>query len=128
MDGYLASVGLPTGNYWCSGFVHKKFRDCGKVMEPARQFAMALKWAEVNPVFHKGDLDGYVSGGRISEPGDVYTLNYGHGKGHVGIGEDEDEDFITGIEGNTNSGGSRNGDGVYRRVRDKETLWTVSRP
>jgi len=133
VDQYLASVGLVTGFYWCSAFVHAKFRECGRVMEPAREFAMALRWAKVNPVFKRGDLDKYWTGAsghqlqRISEDGDVFTLNHGGGKGHTGIIRGEDDYDIRTIEGNTNAGGSSNGDGVYLRIRDKETLWTVNR-
>lgn len=127
VDAYLKSVGLGTGFYYCAAFVHFMFRECGIIMKPEREFAMALRWATVNPVFRRGDLDGYVSGGRISEDGDVFTMNYGKGAGHTGIITGEGDDDIYSIEGNTNSGGSRNGDGVYRRIRDKETLWTVNR-
>lgn len=127
VDRYLASVGLGTGLYWCSAFVHERFRSCGVVMEPHREFASALRWSLVNPVFHKGDLDKYLSDQRISQDGDVFTLNHDGGQGHCRIITDEDDTDIYTVEGNTNSGGSRNGDGCYKRIRDKETLWTVNR-
>lgn len=51
--------------------------------------------------------------------GDVFCIDHGQGKGHCGIvvGLPADVDYIDTIEGNTNAGGSRNGDGVYRRTR-----------
>ena len=47
--------------------------------------------------------------------------------GHTGLVYDEDEAFIYTIEGNTGSGGSRDGDGVYRRKRLKKSVHCVSR-
>jgi len=121
VDEYLRSVKLGTGFYWCAAFAHAKHRECGIVLEPAREFASALRFSKENVVFRRGQETDTVGA-----PGYVYTMNYGKGKGHIGIEESEDEDFITGIEGNTNDGGSRNGNGVYRRVRDKQTIWTVN--
>lgn len=57
----------------------------------------------------------------MDEPavGDVFCIDHGQGKGHCGlvVGVPADSDLIETIEGNTNPGGSRNGDGVYRRTR-----------
>ena len=36
---------------------------------------------------------------------------------HVGLVEKSEGDWLVTIEGNTNGGGSRDGDGVYRRRR-----------
>jgi len=42
--------------------------------------------------------------------------------GHCGILERVQGDFVIGIEGNTNVAGSREGDGVYRRMRHKRSI------
>lgn len=42
---------------------------------------------------------------------------------HVGLVEELRGDFITSIEANTNAAGSRNGDGVYRKIRHKRTIY-----
>jgi hypothetical protein len=42
--------------------------------------------------------------------------------GHTGLVEKVSGDFAITIEGNTNNGGSRDGDGVYRRRRLLSTL------
>jgi hypothetical protein len=48
-------------------------------------------------------------------PGDVYVLDHGQGKGHVGIVETVDDlQVLTEISGNTNAVGSREGDRVAR--------------
>lgn len=134
VDQYLASVKINFPAYWCAAFVHWSHRQCGNVLEPAREFAMAARFARERVVFKKGDLDKYQTTRdghvlqRISTDGDVFTLYYANlGRpGHCGIIVGEDDDYVTTVEGNTGDGGSRNGDGVYRRMRDKETLWTVS--
>lgn len=131
---YLASTKLGPGYFWCAAFVHWSHRQCGNVLEPAREFAMAARFARENVIFRKGDLDKYQTSRdghelqRISSDGDIGTLYYTNlGRpGHCFIIVGEDDDFVITVEGNTSDGGSRNGDGVYRRMRDKETLWTVS--
>lgn len=42
--------------------------------------------------------------------------------GHCGIVEEVRNDWIFAIEGNTNLKGSREGDGVYRRIRHKRSI------
>lgn len=51
--------------------------------------------------------------------GQVFGIYYSNLKrvGHVGFIEKVDGGTITTIEGNTNGGGSREGDGVYRKIR-----------
>ena len=51
--------------------------------------------------------------------GSVFLIIGRNGKGHTGLVESVNwaRRTITTIEGNTNAGGSRNGDGVYRRTR-----------
>lgn len=125
---YLASTKLGPGFPWCAAFCHWTFRQCGTVLEPAREYAAAAKFAKVGAVFRKGELDRYISQQRISEDGDLFTLYYSSlGRvGHVGMIIGEDEDDVTTIEGNGSVSGSREGTTVVRRTRDKETLYTVN--
>lgn len=118
---YLASTRLGPGFYWCSSFVHWNFSQCGKTFEPAREFAAAARFGREHVVYKKGEVG-------ETKPGQVFTLYYANLKriGHVGIILKDDEDYLTTCEGNTGAGGSRNGDGVYRRVRSKETVYTVN--
>jgi hypothetical protein len=53
------------------------------------------------------------------KPGHVFGIYYTNLKrvGHVGFIEKIDGGSATTIEGNTNGGGSREGDGVYRKIR-----------
>jgi CHAP domain len=56
--------------------------------------------------------------------GSVFLIIGRNGKGHTGLVESINwaRRTITTIEGNTNAGGSRNGDGVYRRTRRIATI------
>lgn len=56
--------------------------------------------------------------------GSVFLIIGRNGKGHTGLVESINwaRRTITTIEGNTNAGGSRNGDGVYRRTRKISTI------
>ena len=69
-------------------------------------------------------------GGQEPLAGDVVTFYYST-LGRIGHGgffmkKDIDGYFVT-IEGNTNGGGSRDGDGVYKKKRDKEKVYAVTR-
>lgn len=125
VDEYLRSVKLGTGFYWCAAFVHAKHRECGIVLEPAREFASALRFSKENIVWKRGQKQ-VVPFVRLTKNGYVYTMNHGGGKGHIGFVCDEDEEDVTGYEGNTNNDGSRNGVGVFKRIRNKEVLWTMN--
>lgn len=47
---------------------------------------------------------------------------------HVGfIDAWPDGDYVITVEGNTNMAGSREGDGVYRKRRPKQSIYQVSR-
>ncbi|MEJ2883302.1 hypothetical protein [Pedobacter sp. GR22-6] len=46
--------------------------------------------------------------------------------GHVGLVEYVKGDYIHSIEANTNVIGSREGDGVYRKIRHRRTIYKYS--
>lgn len=63
-------------------------------------------------------VDNDWSYGKECIPGSIGLLQWGAGKGHAFIVESVDDDgTITTLEANTNSGGSSEGDGIYRRHR-----------
>lgn len=112
VDAYLASVGLGPGYSWCAAFVfwcfHKASVDAQDV-NPCPRTAGALHMRELADAAELRDTP---------EAGDVFVIDHGHGLGHVGFVESfkPDGTLVT-VEGNTNGGGSREGDGVYRRTR-----------
>lgn len=135
VEQYLASVKLGKGYPWCAAFLHWCFRQCGAILKPERDFAAAARFAQEHVVFRKGQLDQYQTGAdghalqRISQDGDVGTLFY-TGLGRVGhcfmiVGETDDD--LETVEGNTSEAGSREGTTVRKRLRDKETVWTINR-
>ena len=126
---YLGSVNLTHGFPWCAAFVYWCHKECDIAPLPARPFAAAAKWDE-KPVWRpegwSPQADPYTP---ISEDGDVGTLWYNNlGRiGHCFIIVDEDKDYVTTVEGNTGSGGEREGSGVFKRKRLKKSLHSVAR-
>jgi len=54
------------------------------------------------------------------QPGDLFIIDHGGGKGHMGIVESIsplNPDILQTIEANTNPTGGRDGDGIYARSR-----------
>jgi hypothetical protein len=45
---------------------------------------------------------------------------------HVGFIDSEDKNNYYTVEGNTNEAGSREGDGVYRKIRSKKSVYIIS--
>lgn len=119
---YLASVGLKKGYPWCSGFV-----------------AWSLNQAEIphrinawSPTAENRNNFVFRNSKFVTEPqsGDVFTIWYTKLKriGHTGFyHENQNESIIVTVEGNTNSQGSREGDGVYKKYRSLKTIHSISR-
>lgn len=107
----LASVGLAEGNPWCMAFVSY-----------AGHGVLGARW----PLPRTGSCDVALEAARahgltVTAParGDLFLIMKSRTDAtHVGFvtGVDADGRFRT-LEGNTNAGGGREGDGVYQRVR-----------
>jgi lysozyme family protein len=117
---YLRSVGLGSGFFWCVAFEYWCFQEA----------ATAL--GRTNPMIKTaGVLDHWNQAGRrniprittqeaqnnpsLIKPGMLFTIDVGKGFGHSGFVEGIVDGKLITIEGNTNTGGSRNGIGVFRR-------------
>lgn len=111
VDQYLLSVGLEPGQSWCAAFVHWCFARAADAMEmlnPCPRTGGVLKMWEQAP-----------DAARVEKPtrGAIIIMDHGHGHGHTGIVEAVNGGgLIETIEGNTNRGGSRNGDCVARHI------------
>lgn len=129
VEEYLSSVNLGKGYPWCAAFPHWAYRKNGRVLEPARRFAAAATWhPESRRVWER---DGWTpeEGEVLSKPGDhlaIYYSNLGR-IGHTAVIIEETEDYFRTVEGNTNSEGSREGNGVFIRKRLKRSTYCVSR-
>lgn len=119
---FLKSVGLGKGYSWCAAFVHYILDQCG-VNNTINAWS---------PTAHNPKNIIYSQGKKYSStrPGDVFTIwSYSKKRiGHTGfVHSPYCERFYTTIEGNTNDGGSFNGDGVYKRRRSFKQTYSISR-
>lgn len=126
---YLASCSLGEGYPWCAAFIHWCYRHAGYVAQPQREFAAARRWDERRIWKRDGWTPDAGEFRRISINSDLFTLYYASLRrvGHVGMIIDEDEKWVTTIEGNTGGDGEREGGGVYKRKRMKRTLHSICR-
>lgn len=119
---YLKSCGLGKGYSWCAAFVKWCFSQCG-IPTPGMNAWAATAQSSVLI---------YKNGKFLSEPqpADVFTIWSISAKrvSHTGFHDHRiNTSFYNTVEGNTNDGGSANGDGVYRRKRSYNQTHTLSR-
>jgi hypothetical protein len=110
----LASVGLKPGYAWCASFVSYVFSKAGVKAGPKFNRARVKSW--VDWAHREGRL--YYS---APKRGDLFAWINDDLTGHIGfvLSELDFAGEFRSLEGNTNSGGSREGDGVYKRTRAK---------
>ena len=109
VEAYLAYTGNKKGEPWCASFVSWVFGKAGYAA-PRSAWSPAL--------FPKERLVA------TAIPATVFGI-YFKAKGritHAGLVERKQGSWIYTIEGNTNLAGSREGDGVYRRLRHSRTI------
>lgn len=122
VEKYLRVTGLKKGNPWCAAYVAWCHTELNI---PNPESAWSPNWFRANLVYRRNVA-------RIkpfkSRPGQVFGLYYENKKrvAHIGLITGETLLHYTTIEGNTNGAGSNEGDGVYRKIRKKETIYMVS--
>jgi hypothetical protein len=122
----LATVGLGKGFPWCAAAVKYGLLNAGIVS--AKQInGMALSCENKKAFVYKSRtwLQQLIHG-------DVFTIYYARLKriGHTGFVDkiaNKQYGTVVTYEGNTNSGGSRDGDGFYVRIRQIASLHSISR-
>ena len=123
VDIYNKEVGVPLGSSWCGSFVGSNLTWQG-VENP--NSAWSPNYAQPKDIIWKAKRKNNIT----LKEGDVVTFYYSNlGRvGHTGfyVKTDNNGYFIT-IEGNTNNGGSREGDGVYKKKRDPNKVYAISR-
>jgi hypothetical protein len=123
VDEYLRSVGLdPTrGSYaWCASFVFFCFSRAAltvATVNPCVRTAGVMAHWRRAPAAARVAIDEVLATPGAIRPGTVFVVSHGEGKGHTGLVERVSGSSIHTIEGNTNRAGSREGDGVYRKIR-----------
>lgn len=96
---------------WVSYMLHLASQETGIVC-PLRKSSGALEFMRKNIAYHQED----------PQPGDIFVIDHGEGKGHVGLVEAVDLNVLHTLEANTNPTGGRDGDGIYARIRDKSAI------
>lgn len=106
VEKYLSSTGLGPGYAWCAAFVNWNLKQCG--IKGPRSAAWSPSWFTVERTNQADPL-----------PGDVFGIYFPAKQriAHVGFILIVEPNRYTTIEGNTNSAGSREGDGVYKKIR-----------
>jgi hypothetical protein len=108
VEEYLASVGIHFPASWCMAFVYWCHQKALGANNPLIKTGGVLyAWNNTDPKM------------KFKEPkvGDIFIMDFGHGKGHTGIIERIEGDKLYTIEGNTNDEGVREGYEVCRRIR-----------
>ncbi|MCX2477758.1 peptidoglycan-binding protein [Pedobacter sp. MC2016-15] len=113
VEAYLKTAGLKKGFPYCAAFVSFIY---------AKEGFAKPRTAWCPDLFPKSRITGqYLAG-------NVLGIYFPELKriAHVGIIENLRGDWCSSIEANTNPGGGRNGDGVYRRIRHRRTIHQVA--
>ncbi len=124
VDVYLRSVGInpAAGSFpWCAAFVYFCFQEAASKLGVANP---AIKDAGVLDCWNKAGTSGVhriatseaVHHTGLVKPGLIFLLKVGSISGHMGLIEKVEGERLTTIEGNTNTDGSREGIGVFRRT------------
>ncbi|WP_201743860.1 peptidoglycan-binding protein [Hymenobacter busanensis] len=124
VDQYITRTGLNpnAGNFaWCMCFVYWCFDEAAKQLKVANP---CIKTAGVRDHWTKAKKKGIrtitpdqaVQEPALVRPGQLFCLYHSATTGHIGIVESVIGGKLTTIEGNTNTGGSREGIGVFRRT------------
>lgn len=119
---YLRSVGLGKGYAWCAAYVTWCHAELNI---PNPRSAWSPSWFTSNVVYRKNH---FRIRPFIARDGQVFGLYYENLRrvGHVGFISGEGKLHYYTIEGNTSGEGSRDGDGVYRRIRRKESIYVIA--
>ena len=123
---YLKTVGLPGGYYWCAAYPKWVFLQNG-VLTPGANGA-ARTFFPRSKLIYERTTGRYQADPLPADLGSVYYSNLGR-IGHVFYVRKwvKERGMAATHEGNTNDGGSRNGDGVYNKIRVIRQVYSVSR-
>ena len=122
IDSMNVAVKAPLGSSWCASYaswVYNHFNIINPNSAWSPNFGLKKdciwQYKQLNTVKLK--------------PGDAVTFYYSNlGRiGHVGIITQVYDDYVITIEGNTNGAGSREGSGVFKKKRDLNKIYRVTR-
>lgn len=123
VETYLRSTGLGKGYAWCAAFVNYVL-DANNVKTP-NSAAWSPSWFSSDRVIYKS---GKLLTSKYPKPGDVFGIYFTNKKriAHVGFLHYWGRRYVRTVEGNTNMAGSREGDGVYEKLRQKVQVHSVA--
>lgn len=121
---YLHSIGLDPGYPWCAAFVYWCFEQASARLNRAnplvRTGSCMNHWRKTKGIkITPGEA---LLDPSLIEPGTIFIIDEGKGKGHTGIVTSVKDDTINTIEGNTNPLHSANGIGVFALERKIESI------
>lgn len=122
VEAYLKYVGLSKGNPWCAAFVCWVLGQ-NNVPNPKSGYCPSL-FAKEDQVWKRTSKTN-----SLPLPGDVFGIYFPEKKriAHVGFVDSWTHKTVNTVEGNTNDAGSREGDGVYRKIRLTRQIYAVTR-
>jgi hypothetical protein len=122
VEAYLTYCNLSKGNPWCAAFVCWTLGQ-NQIQNPRSGFCPNL-FLKKHIVWKR---DRKIN--RTPLYSDVFGLYFAEKKriAHVGFIEKWTAQTVTTVEGNTNEAGSREGDGVYRKIRLTRQIYAVTR-
>lgn len=123
----LASCGINIPAPWCACFLHDGLIRLGTPGGPKVHPGLSSQWfrdgARVTWVRDRDHISTYFEKGWI---GGIWFRSKGRIAHVFAIIEDTRDGYVITIEGNTNSAGAREGDGVFIRVRHKNEIYMVA--
>jgi len=124
---YLKYTGLPEGYAWCAAYISWCFKEAG-YKEPKTAWSPSL--FPNKRIIWKRNGGAVVRNGKSKAPeqGDVFGIYFTNLKriAHAGFVDEWGDTYVITVEGNTNEGNSRDGDGVYRKRRPVSSIYQVA--
>lgn len=122
VDAYLKRAGVPLANPWCCAFTYWCFDEAalaaGRPNPMVRTGGCLAHWQRAPAAGARriAARDAVADPARL-QPGMVFIMDFGGGKGHTGFVEQVRGGQIVTLEGNTDASMTREGGGVYRLTR-----------
>lgn len=125
VEEYLNTAGAKPGNSWCSAFVYWVHKQCNPEFQLSAP-AWSPTWFPTNKTIYNRTKDKEIN----ALSGDVFGVYYPEKKriAHVGFIYMVTDKYVITVEGNTSANQySRDGDGVFQKIRPKRTIYKISR-
>jgi hypothetical protein len=116
---YAPIAGHGNNLAWCATFLVAMFKQAGQELPPGANTAGCYN-----------NVQAFKRAGRFSYYPGVGAIFFvgSSGQTHTGLVYGYDNVYVYTIEGNTNAGGSANGDGVYKRRRSRASIYGYGYP